>query len=158
MVHIRSATAEDLPAVDALIRITAPGTTPMPPEDYPDTFVATTRPEDLLVATVGEEVVGVVKLGRPTKLATNAHVLMIAGLAVAPERQGMGLGRSLVSAAIDEAKARGARRLTLRVLGSSGRARALYSALGFVVEGVLREEFLLDGQYVDDVLMALPLA
>jgi hypothetical protein len=26
------------------------------------------------------------------------------------------------------------------------------------VEGVLREEFRLDGQYVDDVLMALPLA
>ena len=49
------------------------------------------------------------------------------------------------------------RPLTLRVLGRNERARALYSALGFVVEGILREEFLLDGQYVDDVLMALPL-
>jgi RimJ/RimL family protein N-acetyltransferase len=30
----------------------------------------------------------------------------------------------------------------------------VYTAAGFVVEGVLREEFHLDGGYVDDVLMA----
>lgn len=158
MIFIRAATGDDLPAVDSLIRSTAPETSPMAPEDYPDDFAAKTRPEDLLVATIDDRVVGVVKLARPTSLSTNAHVLMIAGLAVAPEHRGEGVGRSLVSAAVDEAKVRGARRLTLRVLGSNGQARALYSALGFVVEGVLREEFLVGGRYVDDVLMALPLA
>jgi ribosomal protein S18 acetylase RimI-like enzyme len=158
MILIRGATGHDLPVVESLIRATAPETSPLPPEDYPDTFVASTRPEDLLVATIDGRVVGVVKLARPTSLATNAHVLMIAGLAVSPEHRGEGVGRSLVSAAVSEAKVRGARRLTLRVLASNGRARALYSALGFIVEGVLREEFLLDGRYVDDVLMALPLA
>jgi RimJ/RimL family protein N-acetyltransferase len=29
----------------------------------------------------------------------------------------------------------------------------MYEASGFSVEGVLREQFLLDGRYVDDVLM-----
>ena len=43
---------------------------------------------------------------------------------------------------------------TLRVLGPNATARALYERAGFVVEGVLREEFHLDGRYVDDVLMA----
>jgi RimJ/RimL family protein N-acetyltransferase len=40
------------------------------------------------------------------------------------------------------------------VLGPNTTARALYEGAGFVVEGVLREEFHLDGRYVDDVLMA----
>jgi RimJ/RimL family protein N-acetyltransferase len=64
---------------------------------------------------------------------------------------------ALVDAAVREARARGARRLTLRVLGPNMAARGLYEAAGFVVEGVLPEEFLLDGRYVDDVLMALDL-
>ena len=157
MVHIRRADADDLPAVDALIRATAPEATPLPPEDYPESFVARTQPEDLFVAIQDNEVVGVVKLGRPSPMASNAHVLSIAGLAVDPQQQGRGVGRSLLAAAVDEAKSRGARRLTLHVLGRNAGARSLYSSLGFVVEGVLREEFLLDGEYVDDVLMALAL-
>ena len=157
MIHIRPANREELPAVDALIRATAPQASPLPPEEYPDSFVAKAQPEDILVASLDVQVVGFVKLGRPSPMATNAHVLMIAGLAVDPQRHGLGLGRSLVAAAVEEAKARGARRLTLHVLGRNSRARALYSSLGFVVEGILREEFLLDGTYVDDVLMALDL-
>jgi ribosomal protein S18 acetylase RimI-like enzyme len=158
VVLIRTARREDLPQVDALIRATAPEASPLPRADYPDNFVANTSPDDVLVATAGDQVVGFVKLGRSTPLATNAHVLMVAGLGVAADRQGLGLGRRLMSAAADEARARGARRLTLHVLGRNDRARALYSSLGFVVEGVLREEFLLDGEYVDDVLMALRLS
>ena len=37
-------------------------------------------------------------------------------------------------------------------------ARRLYERAGFVVEGVLRGEFVLDGVPVDDVLMARYLA
>ena len=157
MVRIRQARREDLPAVDDLVRATAPEASPQPREAYPESFVAKTQPEDLLVATVDERVVGFVKLGHPSALATNAHVLTIMGLGVDPAQRGTGLGRGLTLAAVEEARARGARRLTLHVLGRNGRARALYESLGFTVEGVLREEFLLDGEYVDDVLMALPL-
>lgn len=157
MVHIRAATEEDLHAVEALIRATAPGTSPLAVEDYPSSFVANTRPDDVLVASMDDQVVGVVRLARPSRLTTQTHVLTVGGLAVDPERRGKGIGRSLVSAAVAEAKDRGARRLTLRVLGSNTQARDLYSSLGFVVEGVLRDEFRLDGRYVDDVLMALSL-
>ena len=60
--------------------------------------------------------------------------------------------------AVAEATRRGARKLGLRVLGGNAGARALYTACGFVVEGVLLDEFRLGGRFVDDVLMARPLA
>jgi ribosomal protein S18 acetylase RimI-like enzyme len=154
VVHVRAACENDLPTVDGLIRTTSRESSPLPVAEYPDTFLARTSAEDLLVATSDDEVVGFVKLGRPTSMSTNAHVLTIAGLGVAPSHRGEGLGRGLVVAAIEEARRRGARRLTLHVLGGNRGARDLYSSLGFVVEGVLRGEFLIDGRYVDDVLMA----
>lgn len=110
-------------------------------------------PEDYLVAEADGRVVGYVRIGRPTPLASNAHVLQIQGLAVAEEARGRGLGRALIRAAVAEARGRGARRLSLRVLGHNAPARALYESEGFVVEGVQPEEFLLDGAYVDDVFM-----
>ncbi len=75
-----------------------------------------------------------------------------------PSAQRRGVGCLLVDAALAEARARGVRRLTLRVLAPNARARRLYQSCGFVVEGVLRGEFRLDGQDVDDVLMAHNLA
>ena len=97
---------------------------------------------------------GYVELGRSTDLAANDHVVEVKGLAVDPVHQGRGIGRALVQAAAEEAACRGARRLTLRVLSHNDIARALYERSGFVVEGVLRGEFLIGGEYVDDVLMA----
>jgi ribosomal protein S18 acetylase RimI-like enzyme len=76
------------------------------------------------------------------------------GLAVDPGMQGRGIGRALLDAAVEEARQRGARRLTLRVLSTNTAARAAYEAAGFEVEGVLRGEFVIDGREVDDVLMA----
>ncbi|MER6060146.1 GNAT family N-acetyltransferase [Streptomyces sp. NPDC001792] len=110
-------------------------------------------PEDYLVAEAAGRVLGYVRIGRPTPLASNTHVLQIQGLAVAEEARGRGLGRALIRAAVTEARRRGARRLSLRVLGHNAPARALYESEGFAVEGVQPEEFLLDGAYVDDVLM-----
>jgi RimJ/RimL family protein N-acetyltransferase len=44
------------------------------------------------------------------------------------------------------------------VLSTNEAARALYRSIGFAVEGVPREDCLIDGEYVDDVLMAIPVA
>jgi len=75
-------------------------------------------------------------------------------VAVHPAATGQGVGRALVEASVGEATRRGARKVSLRVLGSNAVARRLYARCGFVEEGVLRAEFLLDGELVDDVLMA----
>ena len=69
--------------------------------------------------------------------------------------QGAALARQLD---VPVARARGARKLSLRVLGTNATAMRLYERLGFQVEGTLRDEFCIDGRYVDDVLMAKHLA
>ncbi|MEU7421967.1 GNAT family N-acetyltransferase [Streptomyces antibioticus] len=127
--------------------------TPEPQPPYADFFDARHPPEEYLVAESGGRVVGYVRLGRSTPLDCNAHVRQIQGLAVADEARGRGVGRALVRAAVEETRRRGARRLTLRVLGHNAPARRLYESEGFAVEGVLPGEFLLAGEYVDDVLM-----
>jgi ribosomal protein S18 acetylase RimI-like enzyme len=115
-------------------------------------------PADVLVAEVDGVLAGWVRLGtKYRELASARHVLELKGLAVDPSLRRRGVGRLLLDAAVAAARARGARRLTLRVLGSNAPARSLYEAGGFGVEGVQREEFLLGGRYVDDVLMALDL-
>ncbi|MGW8768789.1 N-acetyltransferase family protein [Streptomyces sp. NPDC055815] len=117
------------------------------------------RPEDYLVAVGEGEVaggvalLGYVRVAPPTPLAVTAHVRQIQGLAVAPAARRLGVARALLRAAMDRARAEGAVRITLRVLGHNAPARALYASEGFAVEGVLPGEILLDGAYVDDVLM-----
>jgi ribosomal protein S18 acetylase RimI-like enzyme len=90
--------------------------TPGPPAD-PGTSFFTDRsaPADVLVALTDDAVVGYVKLARVTELVSNRHVLEINGLAVHPERQRQGIGRSLLDAAVDEARGRGASKIRLRV-------------------------------------------
>jgi ribosomal protein S18 acetylase RimI-like enzyme len=126
---------------------------PEPQPPYRPFFDERHLPGDYLVAELDRRIVGYVRLAFPTPLASNAHVRQIQGLAVADEARGRGVGRALVRAAVEEARRRGARRLTLRVLGHNTPARKLYESEGFAVEGVLPEEFFLGGRYVDDVLM-----
>jgi ribosomal protein S18 acetylase RimI-like enzyme len=110
------------------------------------------QPTDVLVAVLGVPV-GWVTVRPASPLASNAHVQQIQGLGVDPGWRGRGIGRALVEAACDHARARGARRITLRVLGTNPAARRIYEAAGFRVEGVLPGEFHLAGRDVDDILM-----
>ncbi|MEU7716412.1 GNAT family N-acetyltransferase [Streptomyces tibetensis] len=154
--RIRTARTEDgdeLALLDRLVWSHLHAVMPQPQPPYPPFFGERHAPEDCLVAELGDRLAGYVLLGFPTPLASNRHVRQIQGLAVAEEDRGRGVGRALVRAAVDEARRSGARRITLRVLGHNKPARALYAAEGFVVEGVMPEEFLLDGAYVDDVMM-----
>lgn len=148
---------------DALARIDAAtwtsGGSPAPPPPRGTAFFGDgRRPGDVLVAEQDGAVAGYVSLGRGFDIPAHAHVLQLNGLAVEPQHTARGIGRALVAAAVTEAAARGARKLTLRVLGFNAPARRVYEACGFEVEGILRGEFVLDGKPVDDVLMARFLA
>ena len=154
--NIRTALPDDDEELGALDRATwshLHAVMPRPQPPYAPFFDERHAPDDHLVAEIDRRIVGYIRLAFPTELACNAHVRQIQGLAVADEARGHGVGRALVRAAVEEARRRGARRLTLRVLGHNTPARRLYEAEGFAVEGVLPEEFLLDGKYVDDVFM-----
>ncbi|WP_432155765.1 N-acetyltransferase family protein [Streptomyces sp. bgisy153] len=154
--RIRTARAEDdaeLAALDHRTWSTLHAVMPEPEPPLPPFFCERHAVEDCLVAEVAGRPVGYLRLGAPTPLAANAHVLQIQGLVVDDDARGRGVGRALIRAALAEARRRGARRLTLRVLGHNTPARRLYESEGFAVEGVLPEEFLLAGEYVDDVFM-----
>ena len=110
-----------------------------------------------MVAELGSRVAGYIRLGPPTHLPENSHVLQVQGLAVDPAAQRRGIAAGLLTAAERHARDQGARKLSLRVLSSNQAAIRLYEKLGFRHEGVLREEFCINGAYVDDVIMAKPL-
>lgn len=120
-------------------------------------FVRGKHPEDVFVVEDAERVVGYIALGPATELPSNSHVLYVRGLAVLESHRRRGIGRALLAAAIEEARSRGARRLTLRVMSGNAPARSLYESMNFEIEGILREEFLIAGDYVDDVIMTLRL-
>jgi ribosomal protein S18 acetylase RimI-like enzyme len=131
---------------------------PAPPRGSDVTFFSDrTRPDEVLVAEIDGQVAGYAALGQTVPIPSHRHVLDIRGLAVDPAHQGRGAGRHLVEACIAEATRQGAHKLTLRVLSWNTRARRLYEKCGFRTEGVLKDEFFLEGHYVDDVLMAHPL-
>jgi ribosomal protein S18 acetylase RimI-like enzyme len=126
---------------------------PPAPPDQPF-FGARNQLADVLVAEADGQVIGYAILRQVFPVPSHRDVLEINGLAVDPAHQGHGVGRQLVEACAEQARSRGARKLTLRVLGDNDAARRLYESCGFHVEGVLRDEFHLGGRYVDDVLMA----
>ncbi|MGW1022354.1 N-acetyltransferase family protein [Streptomyces sp. NPDC002577] len=154
--YIRFALPEDEEALGRLDRAawsTLHAVRPREQPPYDPFFNERFGPRDHLVAENGGRIVGYVRLALAIPLPSNAHVRQIQGLAVADEARGLGVGRALVRAAVDEARRQGARRISLRVLGHNTPARKLYESEGFVVEGVQPGEFYLAGEYVDDVLM-----
>jgi ribosomal protein S18 acetylase RimI-like enzyme len=158
---IRQATADDGDALSDLdFRCWAPIADVMPRPEKPRRpyFVdGQLEPEHVLVAERDGTVVGLLILRPPTPVPSNRHVLQIQGLSVDPDARGAGIGLALVETAADVARSRGARKLTLRVLATNTPARRLYDRAGYRTEGTLREEFLIDNNYVDDILMARPL-
>ena len=90
-------------------------------------FRGRTVVDDVLVAELDGRVAGYVAVRQGLPIPSHDHVLEVAGLAVDPGSQGRGVGQTLVDAAVDEARRRGARKLTLRVLGHNQAARACTS-------------------------------
>jgi ribosomal protein S18 acetylase RimI-like enzyme len=86
----------------------------------------------------------------------HAHKGMLWGMYVRPAYRGAGIGRVLVEAIIAHARQR-VELLQLFVVSDNAAARRLYTSLGFVEYGVERHATKYQGQYHDDVLMALPL-
>ncbi|MGW5330917.1 N-acetyltransferase family protein [Streptomyces sp. NPDC004014] len=149
----RPADEEELALLDRAAWSPLHAVLPAPRPPYPPFFDEHHQPGDYLVAELDGRLAGYIRLVLPTALPANAHVRQIQGLVVSDEARGRGVGGALVRAAVEEARARGARRLTLRVLGHNTPARRLYESQGFAVEGVLPGEWLIEGAFVDDVLM-----
>ena len=77
------------------------------------------------------------------------------GMGLLPGYRGAGLGRQLLTETLDAARAIGIERVELEVFASNESAIALYKKMGFVVEGIKKRARKLDGEYDDDLIMAL---
>jgi ribosomal protein S18 acetylase RimI-like enzyme len=153
--EFRCADERDERALAHLDQVTwSTSNSPVPLWSDDTNFFASDPPTDVIVAVSDDTIAGYVKLRRSSALASNAHVLMIGGLAVDPTVQRQGLGTALIKRAVEEATTREAKLLKLHVLGTNLVAMRLYERCGFAVEAVLREEFLLDNEFVDDVIMS----
>jgi L-amino acid N-acyltransferase YncA len=67
--------------------------------------------------------------------------------------RGHGVGRALLGALIERARAIGYHKLVLAAFPDNAAGMALYTRLGFTRVGVYREQGLLDGRWVDVVVM-----
>ena len=116
--------------------------------------LTTPAPQDrILVAEVDGEVVGNLGL-HPATNVRRSHVAGI-GMAVRDDWQGKGIGRALLTSALDLADNwLNLWRLELTVWADNTAAQQLYRRQGFAVEGTHRAYALRHGQLVDALAMA----
>ena len=79
------------------------------------------------------------------------------GLMVAKSHRGRGIGTALLEQAVAWGRRSGVRKLELHVFPWNAPAIALYERFGFVREGYRKGHYRRDGEYVDAILMALPI-
>ena len=108
----------------------------------------------MIVADDGEKIVGGSGWVRG-KYPKTRHVMDI-GIHIVDGWRGVGLGEAMMRAGMEWARSLGGvRKLFLEVFSTNERALALYRKLGFVEEGRKKGHFVIDGDEVDDVLMAM---
>ncbi len=103
-------------------------------------------------ATISRATTGWANLNRFNPRPVYDHV---ADLSVYVDRawRGHGVGRALLSALIERARAIGYHKLVLAAFPDNAAGMTLYTRLGFTRVGVYREQGLLDGRWVDVVVM-----
>lgn len=101
--------------------------------------------------------VGIVAFVRESGLKT-VHKGNVFGMYVAPEKRGLGLGKSLLLELINKARAcEGIEQINLAVMSENDYAKKLYNSIGFKVYGVEQRALKYDGMYFDEDFMVLRL-
>ena len=98
------------------------------------------------------EIVGRLSIARDQHPASR-HVADV-GLMVAQPHRRQGIGRALLSAAVDWARAHEVRKLELHVFPHNEAAITLYEQFGFEREGYRKRHYRQGDHYVDAILMA----
>lgn len=72
---------------------------------------------------------------------------------VARSDRGMGVGSALMAAIIESAKERGYHKLVLSAFPQNSAGMSLYARFGFREVGIYREQGVIDGKWVDTIIM-----
>ena len=106
------------------------------------------------VAEVDGEQVGYLVLRRYGEALKTRHLRNL-GMAIVEGYRGIGVGAALMDYAISWAERKGVEKIVLSVFSSNQRAKRLYEKKGFVVEGTLKGQHKIRGEYNDELVMAL---
>jgi ribosomal protein S18 acetylase RimI-like enzyme len=130
---VRRASTEDAAAIGRLLRdFNTEYDDPTPgPERLAERVRELLAGSDTAVLLGGPGPDGLAVLRFRLSIWTDARECYLAELYVAPERRGQGLGRALMNAAIDLARAEGADYMDLGTAETDVAARRLYESLGF---------------------------
>lgn len=109
-----------------------------------------------LMAYQGDRIVGSAQIDRGVLASRHVGEL---GISIAADWRGVGLGRALLAAIIEEARAvlDGLRMIRLDVFDGNTAAQSLYQSLGFVETGRTPEAVFRRGEYIDSIQMVLRL-
>lgn len=102
-----------------------------------------------------EELIGVVTLLQETSLKLK-HRANILAMYVSPEIRGLGVGKELLSTAINQAKIiESIEKLNLTVVTTNESAKKLYTKFGFKIFGIEEHALLINNNYYDEEYMVL---
>jgi ribosomal protein S18 acetylase RimI-like enzyme len=117
-----------------------------------DLFAERIRESETLGAFEGADILAIAGL-RVNPGPKESHKGMLVGMYVRPQARNRGVGRRLVEAVIEVARARGVELLQLAVVSDNEPARRLYARLGFAEYGIEKKSLKQGGRYTDEVLM-----
>ncbi|QMS85527.1 GNAT family N-acetyltransferase [Candidatus Xianfuyuplasma coldseepsis] len=89
--------------------------------------------------------------GRPLKRLRHRVNL---GISILKAYHHQGLGTALMKHLLQQAKRMGKHTVELEVRADNVHAIELYKKVGFVIEGVKKQGFYVDGDYIDELMMA----
>lgn len=108
----------------------------------------------MLLAMDGEEIVGIATISSSHKIKSRHEGEL--GIVVAKKYQGQGIGSTLIQMLIDWCKGNGVTtRIRLDTRADNVKAASLYMKFGFVVEGLCKNQTLLNGKYYDLYIMGM---
>ncbi|SMD30404.1 hypothetical protein SAMN02745355_0284 [Picrophilus oshimae DSM 9789] len=112
------------------------------------------NPDELtLVCEINNKIVGVLTLQRGF-YKKNRHTANL-GIAIMSGYRGIGIGTRMIRQALEWAMDHGIEKVNLEVFSSNKNAISLYKHLGFEIEGIRKNQFIINGSYVDDILMTI---
>ncbi|MBP1046540.1 GNAT family N-acetyltransferase [Enterococcus sp. BWM-S5] len=109
--------------------------------------------KQVFVAVLNGQVIGFIDVHHPTPLPSHRQQWML-GIGVHPDFQSSGAGGLLLQHLKTIAPDHGIHKISLRVMGTNTAAIAFYKKNGFIQEGLLKDEFYMNGSYCDDYLFA----
>jgi L-amino acid N-acyltransferase YncA len=158
--HVRPATAEDAAAICRIYnegiedRIATLETERRTPEER-RAWLASRGPRHPVIVAEAPGAGGVVGWGSLNPFNPREAYRFVADFSVyvGREARGKGVGRALLERLVALAREHGYHKLVLSAFPWNAGGMALYTALGFRTVGIYREQGLLDGRWVDTIVM-----